>query len=114
MRQLSLGVLSVFFVAACSSAGDGGSGGSGASGGSGGGANGGNSGSGGTTEPAPYNSVAWDIEDVELHAGFPAGLQGKLLVGSDGTLYYAYFKFHSSEPTCDIAVFGGGTAPGVN
>lgn len=68
MRQLSVGVLSVFFIAACSSADDG-SGGSGASGG--------NAGTGGNTEPAPYNSVAWHIEDVEVKAGSPPGIHGR-------------------------------------
>ena len=78
-------ILVFLVVGGCSSGGDdGGSGGvSGGSGGSGG--------TGGVGEPAPYPSPAWDYVEVDVeNETVPAGVQGKLLRGADGTLYYGY------------------------
>ena len=64
--------------------------------------------------PAPYNNLTWEFDTVHVQAGSPAGIQGKLLQGDDGTLYYAFFKRVGLDENCDIAVFGGGTALGID
>ncbi|MBN1959366.1 MAG: hypothetical protein JW841_00340 [Deltaproteobacteria bacterium] len=67
--------------------------------------------------PAPYTNLTWTITQVEAGSSITkAGMQGKLLRGGDGTLYYAYFKrISTTENTCDIAVFStGGPMPGIN
>jgi hypothetical protein len=48
-----------------------------------------------------------EVGDPTLAAGF----QGRLVRAADGTLYYAYFKYEGRDGSCDIAVFGGGSAP---
>jgi hypothetical protein len=67
--------------------------------------------------PAPYTSLTFTISDVEVgNSTMRAGLQGKLVRGADGTLYYAYYKqVSSAPPTCNIAVFSTGDArAGIN
>lgn len=109
----AIGVL--LFVVACTSSGDG-TGGGGGSTGTGATGGGGDGGAGGGTVLAPYNTVSWLHDIVEVDSPtLKAGIQGKLLRGNDGTLYYGYLKYAgASDATCDIAVFAGGEAPGVN
>jgi len=65
--------------------------------------------------PAPWNTVTFEIQhELSGIPGHAAGTQGRLVRAADGTLYYTYLKFAYHEATCDIAVFGGGPAPGVN
>lgn len=69
----------------------------------------------GPTAPGKYAAMTWDIVDIEVNAVKKPGYQGVLVRGGDGTLFYAYIKeANSSEPTCDIAVFGGDAAPGIH
>ncbi len=110
-------VILLFLIAGgCSSGGDdGGSGGSSGGSGGSGGVTGGTGGNGGAGEPAPYPSLVWDFKEVDVDdPTHPAGVQGKLLRAADGTLYYGYYKYVAPDDTCDIAVFGGGTAPNIS
>ncbi|MFC1611840.1 hypothetical protein ACFL6C_12830 [Myxococcota bacterium] len=67
------------------------------------------------TPPGPWATLSWDIQEVHVDNPTRAAAdQGRLVRASDGTLYYAYLKFYERVSNCDIAVFGGGTAPGVN
>ena len=62
-----------------------------------------------------YSHVAWGFETIEVDGpSTPAGIQGKLLRAGNGTLFYAYLKFVNLDDTCNIAVFGGGSAPAIN
>lgn len=103
-------------VGGCSSGGgDGGGAGTGGNGsGNNGSGNNGGGGAGGDFEPAPYNALpdgdsGWlKVEDVEVQVNSQAGSQGKLMVSPDGTLHYAYFKYHpGSNPggKCDVSDF---------
>ena len=72
--------------------------------------------------PAPDGAppAPWRHSHLDVHRGgrgrpgtcsrFP----GPPAAGRRGALYYAYLKFAERDATCDIAVFGGGVAPGVN
>ena len=82
-----------------------------------------------TVYPAPYTALTFTPSTVRpATPAAPAGYQGKLLRGPDGTLYYAYFhatgtslgQCPAGQPPdaitcCDIARFStGGAAPGIN
>jgi len=114
MKRLNQLLMLAIFVASGCSNGSGDDGGSGGSGGVSGGS-GGAGGTGGVGEPAPYPSLVWDYKEVDVaDPTHPAGVQGKLLRGADGTIYYGYYKYVAPDDTCDIAVFGGGTAPNIS
>lgn len=69
---------------------------------------------GGQKAPAPWTNVTFTTQDVEIKTpGFPAGVRGKLVRDSAGTLYYSYFRREENVPECDIALFGGGPAPSI-
>ena len=57
--------------------------------------------------PAPYNAFAWTSAVVEsANPSTRAADEGKMLRGSDGTLYYAYFRATGTSVNgCDIAKF---------
>jgi hypothetical protein len=65
--------------------------------------------------PAPWNTLTWTAKLVDSAGGTgkAAGTQGKLKRDTGGTLYYAFLKQMATTPDCDIAVFGGGSAPMV-
>lgn len=69
----------------------------------------------GQTPPAPYDSLRFEVKDVEVNdPTLAAGWHGKLLRASDGALYYVYLKGDSIANTgCDRAIFGGGAAPAI-
>ncbi|MBI5510546.1 MAG: hypothetical protein HY903_17455 [Deltaproteobacteria bacterium] len=67
------------------------------------------------TPPPPWDTLTWTYETVEgTDQTKPSGVQGKMVRTSDGTLHYLFLKKVANMPTCDIAVFGGEAAPGVN
>ena len=68
------------------------------------------------TAPAPWDTLTWTAKLVDTAGGTgkAAGTQGKLLRDSGGTLYYAFLKQMATTPDCNIAVFGGGSAPMIH
>ncbi len=66
----------------------------------------------GDEPPAPWNTLTWTFTQIDGgDPTKPAGIQGRLLRGNDGTLFYAYLKVLDPTLTCTIAAFGIGVSP---
>src|SRR5688572_27357692 len=56
-----------------------------------------------------YRNLTFEYRTVDVeNSTRVSGIQGKLLRGNDGTLFYAFFKHDGYDAQCNIARFSGG------